>query len=77
MYGMCMCGMCILARIDVYLCSQPAYNYSVENKMLTAALDKQQNRVHHIYSTIAGKKEGPRCKLLPAYMTTTNTRLND
>ncbi|XP_036939930.1 E3 ubiquitin-protein ligase TRIM47-like [Acanthopagrus latus] len=30
-----------------------AYNYSVENKMLTAALDKQQNRVHHIYSTIA------------------------
>ncbi|XP_028450018.1 E3 ubiquitin/ISG15 ligase TRIM25 isoform X3 [Perca flavescens] len=30
-----------------------AYNYSVENQMLTEALDKQQNRVHHIYSTIA------------------------
>ncbi|XP_029309551.1 E3 ubiquitin/ISG15 ligase TRIM25-like isoform X2 [Cottoperca gobio] len=32
-----------------------AYNYSVENQMLTEALDKQQNLVHHIYSTIAGK----------------------
>ncbi|KAK5859637.1 hypothetical protein PBY51_021180 [Eleginops maclovinus] len=30
-----------------------AYNYSVENQMLTEALDKQQNHVHHIYSTIA------------------------
>ncbi|XP_035527111.1 E3 ubiquitin/ISG15 ligase TRIM25-like [Morone saxatilis] len=30
-----------------------AYNYSVENQTLTEALDKQQNRVHHIYSTIA------------------------
>lgn len=30
-----------------------AYNYSVENQALTEALDKQQNRVHHIYSTIA------------------------
>ncbi|XP_042353614.1 E3 ubiquitin-protein ligase Midline-1-like [Plectropomus leopardus] len=30
-----------------------AYNYSVENQMLTEALDKQHNRVHHIYSTIA------------------------
>ena len=68
---MWMCGMCIRARIDVYHCSQPAYNYSVENKMLTEALDKQQNRVHHIYSTIAGKKGGQRSKLLPAYMTAT------
>lgn len=71
---MCMCGMCIRAHIDVRPCSQPAYNYSVENKMLTAALDKQQNRVHHIYSTIAGKREGLRYKLLPAYVTTANTR---
>ncbi|XP_019112785.1 E3 ubiquitin/ISG15 ligase TRIM25 isoform X3 [Larimichthys crocea] len=30
-----------------------AYNYSVENQTLAEALDKQQNRVHHIYSTIA------------------------
>ncbi|KAM9349979.1 zinc-binding protein A33-like [Symphorus nematophorus] len=30
-----------------------AYNYSVENQVLTEALDKQHNRVHHIYSTIA------------------------
>ncbi|XP_054452451.1 E3 ubiquitin/ISG15 ligase TRIM25-like isoform X2 [Anoplopoma fimbria] len=30
-----------------------AYNYSVENQTLTDALDEQQNRVHHIYSTIA------------------------
>lgn len=30
-----------------------AYSYSVENQTLTEALDKQQNRVHHIYSTIA------------------------
>ncbi|XP_070831247.1 E3 ubiquitin/ISG15 ligase TRIM25-like [Chaetodon trifascialis] len=30
-----------------------AYVYSVENQTLTEALDKQQNRVHHIYSTIA------------------------
>ncbi|XP_026170195.1 nuclear factor 7, ovary-like [Mastacembelus armatus] len=30
-----------------------AYNYSVENQALTEALDKQQNRVQHIYSTIA------------------------
>ncbi|XP_034087902.1 E3 ubiquitin/ISG15 ligase TRIM25-like isoform X5 [Gymnodraco acuticeps] len=29
-----------------------AYNYSVENQMLTEALEKQQNRVHHVYSTI-------------------------
>ncbi|KAI4809360.1 hypothetical protein KUCAC02_018248 [Chaenocephalus aceratus] len=28
-----------------------AYNYSVENQMLTEALEKQQNRVHHVYST--------------------------
>uniref|UniRef100_UPI003AAB378E E3 ubiquitin/ISG15 ligase TRIM25-like isoform X1 n=1 Tax=Centroberyx gerrardi TaxID=166262 RepID=UPI003AAB378E len=31
-----------------------AYSYSVENQTLTEALDKQQTRVHHIYSTIAG-----------------------
>ncbi|GAA6222403.1 E3 ubiquitin/ISG15 ligase TRIM25-like isoform X1 [Lates japonicus] len=30
-----------------------AYNYSVENQALTEALDKQQNRVYNIYSTIA------------------------
>ncbi|XP_022603833.1 E3 ubiquitin/ISG15 ligase TRIM25-like isoform X2 [Seriola dumerili] len=30
-----------------------AYNYSVENQTLRESLDKQQNRVHHIYSTIA------------------------
>lgn len=30
-----------------------AYSYSVENQTLTEALDKQQNRVHQIYSTIA------------------------
>lgn len=30
-----------------------AYNYSVENQVLTEALGEQQNRVHHIYSTIA------------------------
>uniref|UniRef100_A0A1A7X4N7 E3 ubiquitin/ISG15 ligase TRIM25-like n=2 Tax=Iconisemion striatum TaxID=60296 RepID=A0A1A7X4N7_9TELE len=30
-----------------------AYNYSVENQTLTEALEKQQSRVHHIYSTIA------------------------
>ncbi|KAM7378856.1 hypothetical protein PAMP_004451 [Pampus punctatissimus] len=30
-----------------------AYNYSVENQALTEALNQQQNRVHHIYSTIA------------------------
>ncbi|XP_033993737.1 E3 ubiquitin/ISG15 ligase TRIM25-like isoform X6 [Trematomus bernacchii] len=30
-----------------------AYNYSVENQLLTEALEKQQNRVHHVYSTIA------------------------
>ncbi|XP_067331694.1 E3 ubiquitin/ISG15 ligase TRIM25-like isoform X1 [Channa argus] len=30
-----------------------AYNYSLENQTLTEALDKQQTRVHHIYSTIA------------------------
>lgn len=30
-----------------------AYNYSVENQMLTEALEKQQHRVYHIYSTIA------------------------
>uniref|UniRef100_UPI0037E80460 E3 ubiquitin/ISG15 ligase TRIM25-like n=1 Tax=Semicossyphus pulcher TaxID=241346 RepID=UPI0037E80460 len=30
-----------------------AYNYSVENQALTEALDKQHNRVHHIYSSFA------------------------
>nr|XP_046263241.1 E3 ubiquitin/ISG15 ligase TRIM25-like [Scatophagus argus] len=30
-----------------------AYNYSLENLTLKEALDKQQNRVHHIYSTIS------------------------
>ncbi|XP_029381147.1 E3 ubiquitin/ISG15 ligase TRIM25-like [Echeneis naucrates] len=30
-----------------------AYNYAVENQTLSEALDRQQNRVHHIYSTIA------------------------
>lgn len=30
-----------------------SYNYSVENQTLTEALDKQQNGVHHIYSSIA------------------------
>ncbi|XP_015234936.1 PREDICTED: E3 ubiquitin-protein ligase RNF135-like [Cyprinodon variegatus] len=30
-----------------------AYNYSVENQTLMDALDRQQSRVHHIYSTIA------------------------
>lgn len=30
-----------------------AYNYSVENQMLTEALDVQQSRVHQIYSTLA------------------------
>ncbi|XP_044224602.1 E3 ubiquitin/ISG15 ligase TRIM25-like isoform X2 [Thunnus albacares] len=30
-----------------------AYNYSVENQTLTEALNKQQSRMHHIYSTIA------------------------
>nr|XP_020460151.1 tripartite motif-containing protein 47-like isoform X2 [Monopterus albus] len=30
-----------------------AYNFSVENQTLAEALDKQQSRVHHIYSTIA------------------------
>lgn len=35
---------------------QPAYNFSVENQTLTEALDQQQNRVHDIYSTIAGKE---------------------
>lgn len=50
--------MCERSLTDVYLCFPPAYNYSVENQMLTEALDKQQSRVHHIYSTIAGKKEG-------------------
>ncbi|KAE8291320.1 RING finger protein nhl-1 [Larimichthys crocea] len=29
-----------------------AYNYSVENQTLAEALDKQQNRVHHIYSPL-------------------------
>lgn len=30
-----------------------AYNYSVENQTLTEALDEQENRLHHIYSTVA------------------------
>ncbi|XP_022052860.1 E3 ubiquitin/ISG15 ligase TRIM25-like [Acanthochromis polyacanthus] len=30
-----------------------AYNYSLENQTLTEALEKQQSRVHHIYSTVA------------------------
>ncbi|MED6288387.1 hypothetical protein CHARACLAT_025994, partial [Characodon lateralis] len=30
-----------------------AYSYSVENQMLTDALERQQSRVHHIYSSIA------------------------
>lgn len=30
-----------------------AYNYSVENQTLTDALERQQSRVHHIYSSIA------------------------
>ncbi|XP_072219820.1 E3 ubiquitin/ISG15 ligase TRIM25-like [Leuresthes tenuis] len=30
-----------------------AYNYSVENQMLTAALEKQESHVRHVYSTIA------------------------
>ncbi|XP_070701238.1 E3 ubiquitin/ISG15 ligase TRIM25-like isoform X2 [Pempheris klunzingeri] len=30
-----------------------AYTYSVDNQTLTEALDKQQKRVHHIYSTLA------------------------
>ncbi|XP_029930759.1 E3 ubiquitin-protein ligase TRIM21-like isoform X2 [Myripristis murdjan] len=30
-----------------------AYSYSVENQTLTEALDKQETRVHHIYSSIA------------------------
>ncbi len=56
---------------DVYLCLQPAYSYSVENQTLTEALDKQQNRVHQIYSTIAGKKAAVSSLLLPADMTAT------
>lgn len=47
--------MCKHALTDVFRCFQPAYNYSVENQTLTEALDKQQNGVHHIYSSIAGK----------------------
>ncbi|KAK5602978.1 hypothetical protein CRENBAI_017289 [Crenichthys baileyi] len=30
-----------------------AYSYSVENQTLTEALERQQSRVHHIYSSIA------------------------
>lgn len=45
--------MCKHALTDVFRCFQPAYNYSVENQTLTEALDKQQNGVHHIYSSIA------------------------
>lgn len=41
-------------RTDVSLLSPPAYNYSVENQTLMDALERQQSRVHHIYSTIAG-----------------------
>jgi len=44
-------------------CFQPAYNYSVENQMLTAALEKQESHVRHVYSTIAGK-----IPLTPAYI---------
>ena len=43
-----------------------AYNYSVENQTLTEALNKQQSRMHHIYSTIAGKKADLKTPLLPA-----------
>uniref|UniRef100_A0A087YEE4 RING-type domain-containing protein n=1 Tax=Poecilia formosa TaxID=48698 RepID=A0A087YEE4_POEFO len=31
-----------------------AYHYSVENQTLADALERQQSRVHHIYSSIAG-----------------------
>ncbi|XP_032422017.1 E3 ubiquitin-protein ligase RNF135-like [Xiphophorus hellerii] len=31
-----------------------AYSYSVENQTLSDALERQQSRVHHIYSSIAG-----------------------
>lgn len=36
-------------------CLSPAYSYSVENQTLADALERQQSRVHHIYSSIAGE----------------------
>lgn len=38
--------------IDLF---QPAYSYSVENQALTESLYKQQDRLHLVYSSIAGK----------------------
>lgn len=44
-----------LSDLCLSVCLSPAYNYSVENEMLTESLDKQHSRVHELYSTVAGR----------------------
>ncbi|XP_008284219.1 E3 ubiquitin-protein ligase TRIM11-like isoform X2 [Stegastes partitus] len=49
----CLNGVTVVLLFLWFIVLYYAYNYSLENQMLTEALEKQQNRVHHIYSTIA------------------------
>lgn len=53
---LCFFCVCVNSLTSAFSFFQPAYNFSVENQTLTEALDEQQNRVHDIYSTIAGNE---------------------
>ncbi|XP_023140313.1 E3 ubiquitin/ISG15 ligase TRIM25-like [Amphiprion ocellaris] len=49
----CLNGVTVVLLFLWFIVLYYAYNYSLENQTLTEALEKQQNRVHHIYSTVA------------------------
>ncbi|XP_047444506.1 E3 ubiquitin/ISG15 ligase TRIM25-like [Mugil cephalus] len=62
----CLNGVTVVLLFLWFIVLYYAYNFSVENQSLREALEKQQDRVHHIYSTITELVHHPVNKDIPS-----------